>query len=109
MKTKLLAALILATPLYPAAVPAGEPTGEPAAGMPESSADIWRKIRNGEDGYVSNAQLSGQLIKSGCTEQVLGFTAPLHAAMPGITTPGGKGLSEDALLLAAGVFGAAFG
>ncbi len=76
-----------------------------------SSADIWRSIRGGEGGVILTPDVRpdqvltapfGDCVKAGnCTERAVGFTMPIHATMPAIHEPQGKGASREALALLA--------
>lgn len=78
----------------------------------ESPSEMWRTIRQGAQGEVSNPAQTGWLIKPsgvGCTEMAVGFSSPVHSKMPPLATEGGVGMTREALLLLAGVFGVSFG
>ncbi len=70
--------------------------------IPNPAADLWRAIRQGESGFVSNPdQNASRLIfgiprddckKAGnCSEQAVGFSLPIHQYMPAITEKRGVG------------------
>jgi len=74
--------------------------------VPNPATDLWRAVRQGESGFVSNpGQNPSRLIfgipkddckkTTNCSEQAVGFSLPIHQFMPAITEKRGVGASTD--------------
>jgi len=104
--------------------------GPPAPVGKTPSADFWRKIRQGNTGYVAGPASKApwlirrvdqdkKCIKAGtCTERLVGFVVPIHKKMPPVRQTIGKKASRNelyfvgglaAILLLAGLAFLAFG
>ncbi len=70
--------------------------------VPNPATDLWRAVRQGQSGFVANPGRNPDRLMFGipkkdctkagnCTEQVVGFSLPIHALVPGISEKRGNG------------------
>ncbi len=87
---------------------AGSDTGLNNARGNASASDFWRKLKQGQKGYVSNPDSAPEWLISGeysacmkagnCTESAVDFSLPVHSLVPPIASPQGKGADWSNIL-----------
>jgi len=84
--------------------------------VPNPAADLWRAVRQGQEGFVSNpAKNRAQLIvgippgdcniQGNCTELAVGFSLPVHDLVPAIIEKRGVGISTPTMSFILFLFG----